>query len=194
MSSHEELSPLLAAYELNLLSNEDREKFERHLAECDLCFEDAYSFSPVTEQLARKPAKLAVRKTSRAMQYIRLAVAASLVICSAAGYWIFKQSGTVVDDRTRGAKVLQLISPQENQTTHTPVSFTWRPESAASFYVIHIRPEKAGEVKFRTEVPAFAWPAAQDTYHPGRYRWSVDACFSDGTVISRSHPQLFVLN
>lgn len=193
MNSHEELAPLLAAYELGLLSAEERAKFERHIAECDLCFEDAYEFSPVSRQLRNRAAGTSPRSTSASWRFVRLAVAACLTLFAATGYWIFKETTTVVDDQTRGAKSLELITPQENQLVTLPVTFRWKPNAAASYYVFHLMAADGTEIESsHLETNTYQWTLIAPT--SGRYTWSVQACLSDGTVIARSQPHSFLLH
>lgn len=44
-----EIGRMIALYEFDRLSPEDKEKFEAHLLECDVCFQDLYEFSPAVE-------------------------------------------------------------------------------------------------------------------------------------------------
>lgn len=49
---------LIARYEMGLLSDEERRRFETHLLECDACFQDYYQFAPVAEVISRERAAL----------------------------------------------------------------------------------------------------------------------------------------
>lgn len=46
---------LISLYEFNQLSDEERRKFETHLLECDYCFQNLYSLSPVIEKIKEDP-------------------------------------------------------------------------------------------------------------------------------------------
>jgi len=46
-----ELGNLIALYEFEKLSQEDRDLFEEHLLECDACYQDLYEFSPAVETI-----------------------------------------------------------------------------------------------------------------------------------------------
>ncbi len=46
-----ELGNLIALYEFDKLSQEDRDLFEEHLLECDACYQDLYEFSPAVETM-----------------------------------------------------------------------------------------------------------------------------------------------
>ena len=46
---------MLHLYELNLLSETDRQQFEEHLFECDHCFDAVSRFADVTRHLSRSP-------------------------------------------------------------------------------------------------------------------------------------------
>lgn len=193
MNSHEELAPLLAAYELKLLSPEDRARFEGHLIECDNCFEDAYSYSTVAEYFVEmRKRQPAVRRT-KLLRIAPLAVAACLVIFAAAGYWIFKETSGVQEMTTRGAKSIEILMPQENQLLSPPVLFQWRGNSSASYYLLRIWSGAGAQViSMRLEANSFRW-VPSSTYSAGRYTWSVDACLSDGTIIAGSQPVAFTL-
>ena len=46
-----EMSRLVAAYELGVLPDEEREALERHLMECDACFEELADMEPVARRV-----------------------------------------------------------------------------------------------------------------------------------------------
>jgi len=46
-----EIGRLLARYEFGKVTKEEKIRFEKHLLECEACYEDYYSFLPVTETI-----------------------------------------------------------------------------------------------------------------------------------------------
>jgi hypothetical protein len=46
-----EVGYLIGAYELGLLLRESRERFERHLLECNYCFGDLYEMDPIVKYI-----------------------------------------------------------------------------------------------------------------------------------------------
>ena len=50
---------LLAAYEMGLLSEEDRVRFEQHVVECPTCLAQLYEMAPGIVALQNAPGKLA---------------------------------------------------------------------------------------------------------------------------------------
>ena len=52
---------LLAAYEMDLLPDGERRRFEDHLAACEDCLEELYAMAPLTRQLKTAPAAYADR-------------------------------------------------------------------------------------------------------------------------------------
>ena len=58
-----QLGDMLHAYELNQLSDDNREKFELHLLDCPYCFEEAQKFEKVTDLIAGdKDVKEAIKR------------------------------------------------------------------------------------------------------------------------------------
>jgi len=49
------IGEMLWQYQFDLLSPEDRKRFETHTLQCDYCFSEAYSLSPVIERIKENP-------------------------------------------------------------------------------------------------------------------------------------------
>jgi len=92
--SHDDLRALASAYALGALDRDEREQFETHLADCDICQGEVRSFAPVVDALAlsvadrQPPAELRarvlgaaprppVKKMSRAMTVLPWSLAAA---------------------------------------------------------------------------------------------------------------------
>lgn len=193
MNFHDEIAPLVAAYEMKVLPPARRAEVEQHLLECDLCFEDAYSFSPVAQQILKTRTEQSVSAFSSRWRLARFALAACLMTVVLTGYWIFDQTPAQKEDRTRGAVAVELVSPRENQTLSFPVIFRWKAKPAASFYRFHLWSEHGPLIEGeRVEPNSYVW-RADVPLESGEYRWSVEACLSDGTKIAGSHIRSFVL-
>ena len=55
------LGRLLLLYEFDKLSDEDRQKFEFHVMECDFCFQNIHSLAPVVS-LMKEEGELALQQ------------------------------------------------------------------------------------------------------------------------------------
>lgn len=53
-----DVGKLISRYEMNLLSEKERNTFEAHLLQCDVCFQDLYAMSPIMEVLRQEKAEL----------------------------------------------------------------------------------------------------------------------------------------
>lgn len=62
-----EIGQMIALYEFDLLSPEEREEVEAHLLQCDVCYQELYEFSPVVETIKENIGKfqkaVAVKKS-----------------------------------------------------------------------------------------------------------------------------------
>jgi hypothetical protein len=64
--SNPAIGKMIALYEFNQLSGEDKKRFEEHLLECDVCFQEIYEFSPVVKTI-RKNIKKFQNASKRSM-------------------------------------------------------------------------------------------------------------------------------
>src|SRR5262245_9196633 len=94
--SHEFIKPLLSAYELNLLEEDDREQVENHVRKCNECFENLYHFSPISAGLRRIHEERSKKQTKRdprsSWQWLMTLIMAVLLVMS---FWIFTQSSKI---------------------------------------------------------------------------------------------------
>src|SRR5262245_7810302 len=75
-------------YLLGTLSDEERDRLEAHLFECDRCFDELHAMRAVQRELARdRPAILAEPAGRSWTNYSGLAAAAALVVATG-GWWI----------------------------------------------------------------------------------------------------------
>lgn len=186
--------PLLPAYEMNLLEDEDRNQVEGHVLQCNECFEALYHFAPVTAALHRmkeaKTTKRSVGQTRPRWQWLMTAIMALLLVMS---FWIFRQSSILQKEIMRGEAQIQLLAPADDSEIMPPVVFRWEEEPEADFYKIYIFRKAAmlvpGE---RVDTPAYNWKAAGSA-GAGTYEWKVESYFSDGTRIRDSVTNKFEL-
>ena len=52
--TNKDIGELIGSYELGLLSEEERRKFENHLVECEFCFQSLYEAAPITNLVRDK--------------------------------------------------------------------------------------------------------------------------------------------
>jgi len=193
--SHEFVMPLLSAYELNLLEDDDRDEVETHVRKCNECFENLYHFSPISaglrrlhEQKIRNREEQAPRLRSNWQLLMTLIMALLLLI----SFWIFWQSSKIQKEVMRGAGQIQLLEPANKNEVKIPVIFRWEEEPEAEYYKIYIFRNAQMTVQGeRVNIPVYHWSdSSADT---GTYEWKVESYFSNGTRIRDSVTNKFNL-
>jgi hypothetical protein len=185
MSNHEEIQPLLSAYEYGMLLPAQAKEVEAHVLQCDLCFADLYEFAPAAQEMKRQRIQTGVSKVKR-FEVRRYLMAAVILLTALAGVWIYR-SGTVTEQPVlRGSDAIQLQTPSEGELLSLPVLFRWSDRSNADRYVLYIY-DANGKVIAEEKLNSseYLWkgdPAARS----GIYRWKVDAFLADGTRTSSS--------
>ena len=189
MMSHEEISPLLAAYEMDLLTPDVHQEVEAHLAECDVCFEDAYSFSPAAEAMRAARSR---QPSQRRMSKAGYALAAALVLAGF-GVLIFRTMQPDTGGAVRGYQQLELLAPAARQQVAFPVEFRWTPVPAARLYRITVL-SNANKLLdgVETTEPQYIWKTLSPP-PSGVYLWKVEAFLPDGTRIASSSPREFLI-
>lgn len=182
---------MLAAYECGLLSAPQRTEIERHMMECDLCFEDAYEFSPVAAEIRRVRERPEALRSPR--HTLHLLLAAVLVAIAAAGIWIFRTANPEEPPVMRGAQEIRLIAPGPGQETTTPLLLQWQDPTKADDYLVSIFSETGKLIhEAHSKTPGYRW-APEAAPAPGLYRWTVEARLSDGTTTASSTASEFRL-
>lgn len=185
MNNHEEIQPLLSAYEVGMLSLEQAKKVEAHVLECDLCFADLYEFEPASQEMKRQRLQVPAIKVKR-FEVRRYLMAAVLLIAALAGVWIYRS--TIVTERPvlRGSDAIQLQSPAEGEQLTLPLLFRWADRSNADKYVLYIY-DADGKLIDQQNLNSteYLWKGGSAVM-PGTYRWKVDAFLSDGTRTASS--------
>jgi putative zinc finger protein len=191
--SHEFIMPLLPAYELNLLEDDDRDEVETHVRKCNECFENLYHFSPISEGLRRFHQEKIVKRETRApgtnWQLLMSLIMAFLLVIS---FWIFWQSSKIQKDVMRGAAQIQLLEPANEIEVRIPVIFRWEEEPEAEYYKIYVF--RNGDMTVQGErinIPVYHW--SDSSAHAGTYQWKVESYFSNGTRIRDSVTNKFYL-
>ena len=185
--SHEFVMPLLPAYELNLLEEDDRDEVESHVRKCNECFENLYHLSPVSEGLRRfheEKIRKTEKPTPRALnwQWLVALIMAFLLVIS---FWIFWQSTKIQKEVMRGAGQIQLLEPANNKEVKFPVIFRWEEEPEAEYYKIYVFRNAEMTVQGeRINIPVYRWN--DSSADAGTYQWKVESYFSNGTKIRDS--------
>ena len=191
--SHEFIMPLLPAYELNLLEEDDRDQVESHVRICNECFENLYHFSPISLGLRRlneeKIRKRKQRAPRSSWQWLMTLIMALLLVMS---FWIFRQSSKIQNEVMRGAAQIQLLEPSNESEVTMPVIFRWEEEPEAEFYKIYIFRKAEMTVQGeRVNIPVYRWN--DSLADAGTYEWKVESYFSNGTKIRDSVTNKFKL-
>jgi hypothetical protein len=191
--SHEFVSPLLPAFELNLLEESDRDQVESHVRRCDECFENLYHFAPISAGLRRineeKIRKRAQRTPRSSWHWLMTLIMALLLVIS---FWIFTQSSKMQKEIMRGAAQIQLLEPANNGELALPVIFRWEEEPEAEYYQIYIFRKAEMKVQGeRVNIPVYHWK--DFSAEAGTYEWKVESYFSNGTRIRDSVTNKFKL-
>lgn len=191
--NHEFIMPLVPAYELNLLKEDDRDQVESHIRLCNECFETLYHFAPVSASLRRineaKIKKQSKRSPRASWQWLMTLIMALLLVMS---FWIFTQSSKIQKEVMRGAAQIQLLEPSNESQVTLPVVFRWEEEPEAEYYKIYIF--RKAEMKVQGErinIPVYHWK--DSSVDAGSYEWNVESYFSNGTKIRDSVTNKFKL-
>jgi hypothetical protein len=185
--NHQAMAPLIPSYELGLLEQDERNQFEKHVRQCDECFESLYRFAPVSSGLT-SIRKLETVKPAVVIQRPRwqwlLAVIMGMMLIM--GFWLFRQTSKLQDEIMRGAAQIQLLEPKDGTAVQAPVLLRWEEEPEAEFYKVYVFKNEtmlvSGE---RTNIPQYEWTPPENV-NSGKYQWKVESFFSNGSQIRDS--------
>src|SRR5262245_30660078 len=160
--SHEFIMPLLPAYELNLLEDDDRDEVETHVRKCNECFENLYHFSPISEGLRRfHEQKIRKRETQAPRANWPMLMTLIMALLLVISFWIFWQSSKIQKEVMRGAGQIQLLEPANENAVKSPVIFRWEEEPEAEYYKIYIFRNAEMTVQGeRINIPVYHWSAS----------------------------------
>ena len=168
-----ELGKLIGSYELNLLSDEERKRFEDHVVTCDECVKELYRMAPVAQGMLP-------RRVSRRRNWMLLA--ASLVVVAVGLYVVMRN--TAPDERLRGTEGGTVVLFEPIGEVPLPERLDWKIVPLASHYEVTIE-TTGGETLWREELefPPVTLPAeVVARMAPGEtYFWQVVAVGEDGT-------------
>jgi len=177
-----ELGKLIGSYELNLLSDEERKRFEDHVVACDECVKDLYRMAPVVQRMLdgkAVPTKSQGR-TSRRRNWMVLA--ATLAVVAVGLYTVMREPAP--DEPFRGIEGGTVVLFEPIGEVPLPERLDWKPVPLASYYEVMIETTD-GESLWReeVEVPPVTLPAeVVARLAPGAaYFWRVEAVAADGT-------------
>ena len=177
-----ELGKLIGSYELGLLSEEERKRFEDHAVTCDECVKDLYRMAPVVQGMLdgkavpTKPQERASRRRNWML------LAASLAVVVVGLYAVMREPAP--DERLRGTEGGTVVLFEPIGEVPLPERLDWKIVPLASHYEVTIE-TTAGETLWNEEVeiPPVTLPAeVVARMAPGEtYFWRVEAVAADGT-------------
>jgi hypothetical protein len=158
------------AYLEGRISPEERERLERHLADCAACVADVAVGTAVSRRRAR-PLLIAAGGLAAA------AVVALVIGRSAPNV----PAGPVMDERASGRQeTLAIVAPQSSATLGNGEAFIWRSHPEAVTYRLTITDTTGAEV-WSTTTSDTAIRAPHPPLLPARtYLWYVDVLGADG--------------
>jgi hypothetical protein len=185
MNNHEEIQPLLSAYECGVLPLAQAKQVESHVLECDLCFSDLYEFAPAAQEIKRRHMQIPALKVKR-LEVRRYLMAAVILLAALAGVLVYRSNTITEQPVVRGSDAIQLQSPAEGELVSLPVLFRWTDRSNADKYVIYIYDADGKLINQQSlDATEYLWKSERPA-SPGIYRWKVDALLSDGTRTASS--------
>ncbi len=123
---------LLGPYELGLLSDRKRIAVERHVLECDSCFEELYETAPLFRAGSATPAPA---RTGKRTWYVPVAAAAAAAIVVST--LVFRAGDSVVDTKRGAFPEAERIETEGSggvMIKGGTVVFTWNPVPDAAAY------------------------------------------------------------
>ena len=173
---------LIGSYELGLLSDEERKRFEAHTLQCEHCFQDLYRTAPLIAKM--KPASPARRR--RAWPVLLGAAAALVLIIFAARTFGPSQPPEQLRGTEQGSVVVYAPIGEVPQ----PTELDWKIVPPATSYEVTITTPE-GEIVWKgtTQAPPLELPqAVSEQLEPKEtYFWQVEALGEEGQ--SWSSPQ-----
>jgi hypothetical protein len=198
---HREYEDMIDRYLLGRLTEEEKERFERHYFECPDCFRETTERALLVEAAkAAGPAGTPFRvSAARRFSPIWAAAAGAFVLLAAAALLFLPRSPTPPDFPDKGIRsvrgeALELIGPS-GAITGAPGELVWKPvEGAASYTAVIEGIDPAWTAETRdASVPVPPEVAARMS--PGKtYFWRVKAYAAEGTLLASSARTPFTIN
>ena len=145
------IGELIGSYELGLLSEDERRKFENHLFECEYCFQSLYENAPITD-LVRKE-KLAPSQNAQFQDHKKklslrlfgrkwaLAAAGVITVFFIALAFVWLQRPEEKTERLRGHDDVSILVISPVGETSAISELRWKPISGVDTYVAKIYTE-----------------------------------------------------
>jgi len=184
-----ETGKLIAGFELGILTEQDRMSFEKHIMECQYCFQNLYRTAPITllmrqGKLAPKGKYKLLKEPStvhqpRRFRKIWIYAASGAAAVFALVFFLMQLSGPIEKtERLRGQDEISVlvISPVGN--VREPKEFRWKAVPESQSYIVKLYTE-AGELKWEekaTKTNVVVPKAIQNILIPGKtYFWQVES-------------------
>ena len=190
------IGDLIGGYELGLLSDQERERFEDHLLECETCFESLYKMAPLAHLIrerklapgqnlglhvegGKRPGRFFLKKWA-------LAAAGVLALTIAASVFVWLRSPRQETVRLRGQDDVSILvlSPVGEMTSLSEVR--WKPTAGVDSYEVRIFTE-AGDLVWEHNVQgteAILPDSIKKALVYGRtYLWQVTAVTDKGMTL-----------
>jgi len=173
---------LIGSYELGLLSDEERKRFESHALECDDCFQDLYRAAPLIAKM--KPERPARRRLALP---VLLGAAATLVLM----VYVARTFGpSQPQEQLRGTEQGSVVVYAPIGEVPQPTELDWKIVPAATSYEVTIATLDGETVwKGTAQAPPLELSqAVRERLEPKEpYFWQVEALGEEGQ--SWSSPQ-----
>jgi hypothetical protein len=184
----QDLGKLLGSYELGLLSDEERRRFENHLLECETCFQSLYQGAPITSLIRKEnlaPSQSVELQDEKEKAPIRflgrkwaLAAASVLTVMIIAFIVVWLQGPGEKTERLRGHDDVSILVVSPVGEVSVPHEFQWKPISGIDLYEIKLYNE-AGDLLWKDSVKGYTAilpESLHDSLIPGKvYLWQIEA-------------------
>lgn len=184
----QEVGKLIGGYELGLLNDEEKQRFENHLLECEYCFQSLYQGAPITsliheEKLAPSGnVKLRADKEKAPIRFFSrkwaLAAASVLAVMILAFVFVWVHGPWKKTERLRGYDDVSILVVSPVGEVSAPTELRWKPISGVDLYEVKIYTE-AGDLVWEDSVQGDTAVLPESLYEsliPGQvYAWQVEA-------------------
>jgi|GEM_PF-5589088 len=186
------LNRLLGAYELGLISEEDRITIENHILECDACFEDLYQTSLIGKAVRCDSDG---RDTRRRRWFVPAISAATLVLGFSTILYFMAEGPEIKRNVNLNEYAITLAQPQGTvEVERGVVQFTWESSEKALIYHLMVFDEEGNQVWSGTTAEQMkTLDLAETGSFEGRktYFWKVEGTDKNGRILSTSRVSSF---
>ena len=169
----------VAAYLDNTLSDEECARVKAHLADCDVCREEAVSVSKLLDHAPRSRRRLIAFSAVAAAAALAFLLVRPSLDSNLPGRVAVRGRDTAL--ASEGVVRVRAIAPTGLQTSGAGTLFVWHPLPGAT-YLLTLTDDRGGKVwSGSTNDTTIALPAATALLPDRSYHWYVDALLSDGS-------------